>query len=191
MEQVIFGVVVRIYFFVFYFFCVCVLGTKFRASHIWGKCFTRGTPTLSLGPHLLPNLIQTQLCRQDMHSRFLLGYNMRGLAGNTSFVGKLRQGELEWEMMVKTGPDLKELIIYWKKDIIRNVLCGAGEMDHWLRACISFPEDLSYIPSIYVRQLTTICDTSFKGSDSGLFRHPPHRYTDTPHIHVIHSHTHT
>jgi hypothetical protein len=40
----------------------------------------------------------------------------------------------------------------------------AGEMAQWLRAYTVLPEDLRSIPSTHIRWLTTICNSSSRGS---------------------------
>lgn len=60
-----------------------------------------------------------------------------------------------------------------------------------LGALVAFPEDLSLVPSIHVRWLTTVCNSGFRGSDtSGLCRHL-HSQTNIDRQTYMQTYTHT
>jgi hypothetical protein len=52
--------------------------------------------------------------------------------------------------------------------MIKTKIFRAGEMARWLRALIVLAQDMSSIPSTQIRQLTAVCNSSSRGSDTPL-----------------------
>lgn len=89
------------------------------------------------------------------------------------------------DLTILSGPHSNKRPTHWLHSEGQGY--GAGEMTQWFRVYSAPTQDLSSVPRAHVRQLTTSCSSSFRGSNNlfinthtncGIYSHTRHtQYT--------------